>query len=112
VLELALGEALDLGHTYIGTEHLLLGLMRERDGLGAQVLLGSGIEFASVRQQIRQLLTGRREDDAPPPSERPAEPPGPSGDTTDDLTGRLASVAARLAVIELRLRDSAPGAGG
>lgn len=57
-LELALREALQLGHSYIGTEHILLGLVREGDGVGAQVLQNLGADLSSVRQQVIQLLSG------------------------------------------------------
>ena len=66
VLELAAREARDLGHDYIGTEHILLGLMRESDGVGAQVLNSAGIEFSAVRHQIRELLRGQQESYVPP----------------------------------------------
>ncbi len=56
VLELASREAQDLSHDYIGTEHILLALRREGEDAGAQVLRRSGVEFADVRQQIRQLM--------------------------------------------------------
>jgi len=58
VLEFSLREALQLGHTYIGTEHILLGLVREGEGAGIQVLANLGVEPARVRQQIMQLLSG------------------------------------------------------
>ena len=58
-LELSLREALALGHTYIGTEHVLLGLLAEGDGVGAQVLTGLGAGHARVREQVLDLLTGR-----------------------------------------------------
>lgn len=58
VLELALREALQLGHKYIGTEHLLLGLIREGEGVAAQVLVKLGADLARVRQQVIQLLSG------------------------------------------------------
>ena len=57
VLELSLREALQLHHNYIGTEHLLLGLVREGEGVGAQVLVGLGVELARVRQQVTQLFS-------------------------------------------------------
>jgi len=58
VLELSLREALQLGHDYVGTEHILLGLIREGDGVAAQVLVKLGADLNRVRQQVIQLLTG------------------------------------------------------
>jgi ATP-dependent Clp protease ATP-binding subunit ClpC len=99
VLELSLREALELGHTYIGTEHILLGLIREGEGVAAQVLIGLGVDLNRARQQVIQLLTGRLElKDA-------------SG-VADDLRARLASMAARLAVIERTLNDAGAEASG
>ena len=60
VLELSLREALQLGHNYIGTEHLLLGLIREGDGIAAQVLQKQGADGNRVRQTVIQLLSGDR----------------------------------------------------
>ena len=58
VLELSLREALQLGHNYIGTEHILLGLIREGEGVAAQVLQQLGAELHKVRQTVIQLLSG------------------------------------------------------
>lgn len=58
VLELSLREALQLGHNYIGTEHILLGLIREGEGVAAQVLVKLGADLGSVRQQVLQLISG------------------------------------------------------
>jgi ATP-dependent Clp protease ATP-binding subunit ClpC len=58
VLELSLREALQLGHSYIGTEHILLGLIREGEGVAAQVLQKLGADLNRVRQQVIQLLSG------------------------------------------------------
>jgi ATP-dependent Clp protease ATP-binding subunit ClpC len=92
LLELALREALQLGHHYIGTEHILLALIREGDGVGAQVLVGLGADLDRTRQQVIQLLTGRL----------------PEG-TATTLGGDL--VAARLAVIERKLGEAGAGPG-
>jgi len=106
VLELSLREALSLGSDHIGTEHVLLALLREGDGVGAQILVGAGVDLNRARQQIINLLHEGREDDAPlpsvpvPPLTVSAPPPGPG------LESRLASFAARLSAIELRLRQS------
>ena len=58
VLELSLREALQLGHNYIGTEHILLGLIREGEGVAAQVLVKLGADLSRVRNTVIQLLSG------------------------------------------------------
>ena len=60
VLELSLREALQLGHNYIGTEHILMGLIREGEGVGAQVLVNLGADLSAVRQAVIQQLSGYR----------------------------------------------------
>jgi ATP-dependent Clp protease ATP-binding subunit ClpC len=65
VLELSLREALQLGHNYIGTEHILLGLIREGEGVAAQVLQKLGADLNRVRQQVIQLLSGYAGEGAP-----------------------------------------------
>jgi ATP-dependent Clp protease ATP-binding subunit ClpC len=62
VLELSLREAMQLGHNYIGTEHILLGLLREGDGVAAQVLVKLGADLNRVRRQVIQLLHGHAPD--------------------------------------------------
>jgi ATP-dependent Clp protease ATP-binding subunit ClpC len=57
-LEMSLREALELGHNYIGTEHQLLGLLRVKDGVAAEVLTQLGADHDRVRQQVIQLLEG------------------------------------------------------
>ena len=112
VLELSLREALSLGSDYIGTEHILLALLREGDGVGAQILVGAGVSLSQVRQQIIELVHGQGEQEAPSAAATAshfasarltvsAPPP-----TTDELVSRLTSVAARLHAIEQRLRAS------
>jgi hypothetical protein len=58
VLELSLREALQLGHNYIGTEHILLGLVREGEGVAAQVLVNLGANLSKTRQEVLRLLSG------------------------------------------------------
>ena len=65
VLELSLREALQIGHDYIGTEHLLLGLVREGEGVGVQALISVGVDIAQVRQRVMELLSGHLEPDSP-----------------------------------------------
>lgn len=72
VLELALREALQLGHKYIGTEHILLGLIREGEGVAAQVLVKLGADLSRVRQQVIQLLSGYEGGDGDDASPEPA----------------------------------------
>jgi ATP-dependent Clp protease ATP-binding subunit ClpA len=60
VLELALKEALSLGHNYIGTEHILLGLVRENEGVAARVLLDFDADAEKIRNEIIRMLTGPR----------------------------------------------------
>jgi ATP-dependent Clp protease ATP-binding subunit ClpC len=100
VLELSLREAVQLGSDYIGTEHILLGLIREGDGVAAQVLVGSRVDLNRARQQVIELLHGRSAKQASPAS-------GPLAD--EDLLSRLASFAARLNAIEQRLSRTSSG---
>jgi hypothetical protein len=65
VLELSLREALALGHSYIGTEHLLLALLREDDCVAAQVLIRLGADHARVRERVLRLLAGERDQTGP-----------------------------------------------
>ena len=58
MLELALREALSLGHNYIGTEHILLGLVRENEGVAARILLDFGADAEKIRNEIIRLLSG------------------------------------------------------
>jgi ATP-dependent Clp protease ATP-binding subunit ClpC len=95
VLELSLREARQLGHDYIGTEHILLGLIREGDGVAAQVLVNLGSDLNRARQQVIQLLHGHQ-------GRQPA-----LSSIGEELGDRLASMAARLAVIERMLGDVA-----
>jgi ATP-dependent Clp protease ATP-binding subunit ClpC len=93
VLELSLREALQLGHSYIGTEHILLGLIREGEGVAAQVLVKLGADLNRVRQQALQLLSGYS-------TEKQAESGGrgegtPSSSLVLDQFGRNLTASAR-----------------
>ncbi len=93
VLELSLREALQLGHNYIGTEHILLGLIREGEGVAAQVLVKLGADLNRVRQQVLQLLSGYQ-------GKEPAESAGrgegtPSSSLVLDQFGRNLTASAR-----------------
>src|SRR5512133_1081241 len=93
VLELSLREALQLGHNYIGTEHILLGLIREGEGVAAQVLGKLGADLNRVRQQVIQLLSGYQGKE-PVAAGGPAEGQ-PSGSAVLDQFGRNRTQAAR-----------------
>ncbi|MHC5025820.1 MAG: ATP-dependent Clp protease ATP-binding subunit [Planctomycetota bacterium] len=81
VIEYAIEEARSLNHNYVGTEHLLLGLLREHDGVAAQVLMNLGLKLEEVREEVLNLLgAGVESDEAPEPLEPSGGgEPGPSG---------------------------------
>jgi ATP-dependent Clp protease ATP-binding subunit ClpC len=78
VLELSLREALQLGHNYIGTEHILLGLIREGEGVAARVLLNLGADLERVRNEVIQLLSGAYTAAGAAPTATPKEAGGKS----------------------------------
>ena len=86
VLELSLREALQLGHNYIGTEHILLGLIREGEGVAAQVLVKLGADLSRVRQQVIQLLSGY----SGPSGQTGGAPEGGKSSTTSGGSGQEA----------------------
>jgi Clp amino terminal domain, pathogenicity island component/UvrB/uvrC motif len=93
VLELSLRESKQLGHNYIGTEHILLGLIREGDGVAAQVLVRLGADLNRVRQQVIQLLHGRS-----------AEEPGPGVKVRLEMVEQqLTAIEGQLAAIERQI---------
>jgi ATP-dependent Clp protease ATP-binding subunit ClpA len=98
VLELASREALQLGHNYIGTEHILLALIREGEGVGAQVLVKLGADLNRVRQQVIQLLHGYpgRE----PAGDRPRRGKRARARLMADAVARIDELDRRLAAIE------------
>ena len=99
VLELSLREALQLGHNYIGTEHILLGLIREGEGVAAQVLQKLGADLPKVRQTVIQLLSGASGDEpqqaASGGRESSRGESSPSGSTVLDQFGRNLTQMAR-----------------
>ncbi len=96
VLELSLREALQLGHNYIGTEHLLLGVVREGEGVGAQLLVGLGADLSRVRMQVVQLLAGHPTgEDKPAPATERAGQGAPAGSPVLDQFGRNLTQLAR-----------------
>jgi len=100
VLELSLREANQLGHNYIGTEHILLGLIGEGGG-AARLLAAAGVDHDRARQQVIELLFGH-------PEAGSATAPPPAAPAVDELMSRLTSIATRLNAIEQRLRPSPP----
>ena len=95
-LELSLREALQLGHNYIGTEHILLGLISEGEGVAAQVLVRLGADLNRVRQQVIQLLHGYQ-------GKEPAGTVPRERTPLSRVRARLAAVERRLAAIEERV---------
>jgi ATP-dependent Clp protease ATP-binding subunit ClpC len=97
VLELSLREALQLGHNYIGTEHMLLGLVREGEGVAAQVLVSLGADLSRVRQQVIQLLSGYQASgpEKAPAGTAPSTQDVPAGSPVLDQFGRNLTQLAR-----------------
>jgi ATP-dependent Clp protease ATP-binding subunit ClpA len=106
VLALARREALQLGHSFIGTEHLLLGLIREGEGVAAQVLVGLGADLNRVRQQVIQLLHGYQGKEQPGTA-RGAWRSGKAGRgkraLLSEILYRLDAMDSRLSAIEHRV---------
>jgi len=104
VLQLALREALSLGHNYIGTEHILLGLVREDEGVAARILLDFDADAEKIRSEVLRVLS------EPQPRARRGRSRGPVLIVPHDLDSRLSSIeqllselATRLEAIERRL---------
>src|SRR5271154_2878714 len=73
VIEYAIEEARNLNHNYVGTEHLLLGLLREHDGVAAQVLMNLGLKLEEVREEVLNLLGAGVESEEPQQQEKPGK---------------------------------------
>ena len=97
VLELSLRESRQLGHDYIGTEHILLGLLREGEGVAAQVLARLGADLNRVRQQVIEVLHGRRGEEPAGPAAGGREPGLPPA-----IASRLDAIGSRLSAVEQR----------
>ena len=95
VLELSLREALQLGHSYIGTEHMLLGLVREGEGVAAQVLVSLGADLGRVRQQVIQMMSGYQGKEAVGASPGSSSSEPTSGSAVLDQFGRNLTQLAR-----------------
>jgi len=104
VLELSLRESLQLGHNYIGTEHILLGLVREGEGVAGQVLVSLGAELSRVRQRVIQLVSGA---DVPAPETEGEAGPAPSARPRCSRCRARLSESARYTRIEAPPGDDA-----
>jgi hypothetical protein len=106
VLELSLREALQLGHNYIGTEHILLGLIREGQGVGAQVLTSLGADLDRVRQAVIQVLSGYSDADF---AREESTVPGAGSSSTAVLTAETAGIRpARCGFCNITSPESGP----
>src|SRR3989338_4814849 len=85
VLELAVEEAQKMGHTYVGTEHILLGLIREEEGVAARVLENLGVRLEVVREEVLNLLGGMEGKEAPQGAQHHAAAPSKSRSKTPTL---------------------------
>ena len=111
VLELSLREALQLGHNYIGTEHILLGILREGENVAAQVLVRTGTDLNRVRLEIIKLVAPEagaeagalREGGTPPREVRMALSPAIHDFLLTEVRNSLASITERLTAIERHL---------
>jgi len=101
VLELSLREAQQLDHNYIGTEHILLGLIREGQGVAALVLVKLGADLNRVRQQVIQLLHGHQGQEPASSGTAPGEPQ--HGQGPSDVPARVEALESRLSAIEQRV---------
>jgi ATP-dependent Clp protease ATP-binding subunit ClpC len=98
VLELSLRESLQLGHNYIGTEHILLGMLREGDGVAAQVLVRLGADLNRVREQVIRLLHGYQGQDVESAGSRPSGQAGAG--LPGDALARFDALDRRLTALE------------
>src|SRR5688572_28524900 len=88
VIEYAIEEARNLNHNYVGTEHLLLGLLREHDGVAAQVLMNLGLKLEEVREEVLNLLGAGVESEEPQAQEKQSGAKGKSKTPALDSFGR------------------------
>jgi ATP-dependent Clp protease ATP-binding subunit ClpC len=101
-LDLSLREALQLGHHHIGTEHILLGLLREGEGPAAQVLVELGADLAQVRQQVLRLLDDPQ-DEQGPKTEQAAPRPGQANAGQGAESRMLTEILSRIEAMDSRL---------
>ena len=103
VLQLSLREAIALGHGYVGTEHILLGLIREDEGVATRVLNGLGADPSTIRQQVIRLVSARQIHEEP----RTGRTGGRKRKQLSGLRDQLDSVSWRLSVLEQRVGTTA-----
>jgi ATP-dependent Clp protease ATP-binding subunit ClpC len=103
ILQLSMREAIALGHAYIGTEHILLGLLRAEDGVAIRVLNGLGVDPNRVRQHVIQLVSARRVQEEPGTGRAAG---WGKRKLLSELRGRLDSLEWRLSVLEQRVGTS------
>jgi ATP-dependent Clp protease ATP-binding subunit ClpA len=104
VLELSLREAKELGHNYIGTEHILLGLIREGEGVAAQVLVKLGADLSLVRQQVIEVLAGYQAEAGVARFARPSARAGRAErGVLSQLVDRVTELESRLSAMEDRV---------
>ena len=107
ILQLSMREAIALGHAYIGTEHILLGLLREDDGVAMRVLNGLGVDPNRVRQQVIRLVSARRVHEEPGTGRAAGRG---KRKLLSELRGHLDSLDWRFSVLEQRV-GTAPDLG-
>ena len=110
VLELAFCEARQLGHNYVGTEHILLGLLREGEGVAARTLIGLGADLDTARKTVMRLLHGwEKERNPEPPQPPPVIHEGPV--TMRTVLAAVERLGERLGRIEKHLGTGGDGDG-
>jgi len=106
VIEYAIEEARNLNHNYVGTEHLLLGLLREHDGVAAQVLMNLGLKLEEVREEVLNLLGAGVESEEAPPQPEPQEPPQMGGPPSgSDASSRTRGAKSKTPALDSFGRD-------
>ena len=105
VIEYAIEEARNLNHNYVGTEHLLLGLLREHDGVAAQVLMNLGLKLEEVREEVLNLLGAGAESEEAPPQAEPQEPPSMGGPPSSGEPGARRGAKSKTPALDSFGRD-------
>jgi ATP-dependent Clp protease ATP-binding subunit ClpC len=106
VIEFAIAESRNLNHTHVGTEHLLLGLLGETEGVAAQVLMNLGLRLNSVRQEVVRLLTSPDKVVESITAQEPVTASGNSGDESDRLPDDACDAGDAFALLVNRLQEA------